>query len=191
MSTHMHTEHADGAHDQQAIAHIAAAIDPYPEGRDAAALGAALAQATDADLMLFAVEPDLPLLVPGMNWKSIRKETEALLARTRESFAPHARVAIETDLSIRRGLERAMRSENRDLLVVGSSHHGPQGKVSIGRLTRQLLDDFQCALAVAPRGLSERPPDDLTGSESATTESPSPRLRSHLRWRWRRAAAQS
>jgi nucleotide-binding universal stress UspA family protein len=51
-----------------------------------------------------------------------------------------------------------MRSENRDLLVVGSSYHGPQGKVSIGRLTRQLLDDFQCALAVAPRGLSERPP---------------------------------
>jgi hypothetical protein len=67
MNTHTHTEHADGAHDQQAIAHIAAAIDPYPEGRDAAALAAALAQATDADLMLFAVEPDLPLLVPGMN----------------------------------------------------------------------------------------------------------------------------
>jgi nucleotide-binding universal stress UspA family protein len=145
-------------HDQQAIAHIAAAIDPYPEGRDAAALAAALAQATEADLMLFAVEPDLPLLVPGMNWKSIRKETDALLARARESFAPHARVAIETDLSIPRGLERAVRSENRDLLVVGSSQHGPQGKVSIGRLTRQLLDDFQCALAVAPRGLSERPP---------------------------------
>ena len=51
---------------------------------------------------------------------------------------------------------------HRDLLVVGSSRRGPTGVVSIGSRTRQLIDDLDCALAVAPRSLSERHPLRLT-----------------------------
>jgi hypothetical protein len=41
---------------------IAAGVDGYPEGRDAAVLGSLAARATGAELLLVAVHPD-PLMV--------------------------------------------------------------------------------------------------------------------------------
>lgn len=105
--------------------------------------------------MLLAVEPDLPLIIPGLQRKRVRQETEAMLRETIEAFAPGARRKVDTDLSIPRGLERLVRAEHRDLLVVGSSRQSHRGTVTVGRLTRQLLSDLQCALAVAPRGCSD------------------------------------
>lgn len=139
------------------ITHVAAAVDPYPEARDAARLAATLAQAAGADLMLVSVEPDLRLLVPGFDWKQMRKETQALLRITRDAVAPQARLKIETDLSVPRGLDRFVRNEQRDLVVVGSSRRGPAKTVCIGKRTRQLLGQLRCSLAIAPRGLSEQP----------------------------------
>ncbi len=160
MTVHRPDEHAHAteAHAGATIAHIAAAVDSYPEGRDATVLGAAIARATGAEMMLLAVEPDLPLIIPGLQRKRVREETEAMLRATAASLAPDARRTVESDLSIPRGLERMVRAQRRDLLVVGSSRHGPAAQVSIGRLTRQLLSDLHCGLAIAPRGLSEERP---------------------------------
>ena len=140
------------------LARVAAAVDSYPEGRDATVLAAAVAQATGAELMLLAVEPDLPLIIPGLQRDQVRHETEAMLKHTRVSLAPGARLKITSDLSVPRGLERLARAQHRDLLVVGSSRRGPVGAVSIGGRTRQLIDDLQSALAIAPRGLSRHHP---------------------------------
>jgi nucleotide-binding universal stress UspA family protein len=68
---------------------------------------------------------------------------------------------VETDWSVPRALERVVNHEHRDLLVVGSSRHAPEGQVLIGKRTRQLLCHSLRALAVAPRGLSERPQQRL------------------------------
>ncbi len=141
-----------------ALARLAAAVDSHPEGRDATVLAAAIAQATGAELMLLAVEPDLPLIIPGLQRDQVRRETEAMLRHTRTALAPDARLKITTDISIARGLERLARAQHRDLLVVGSSRRGPEGLVSIGGRTRQLLDDLDSALAIAPRGLNARHP---------------------------------
>lgn len=141
---------------RQSIAHVAAAIDTHDEGQDAAALGAAIADAAGADLMLVSIEPDLPLILPGVNWKRARHETEGLLDRTRSAFAQGAETAIDTDLSIPRGIERVIRNNRRDLVVVGSSRHGQAGTVSIARCTRLLLHELEAAVAIAPRGLSAR-----------------------------------
>jgi nucleotide-binding universal stress UspA family protein len=138
------------------IDRIAAAVDPYPEGDDAAVLGTAIARATGADLLLVAIEPDLPLVIPGVSWRRMRRETETMLGRTRESFAPDARRAIDTDLSIARGIRRVVAAEHRQLVACGSSRHGELGVVSLGRTTRQLLDHAPWSLAIAPRGLSAR-----------------------------------
>jgi nucleotide-binding universal stress UspA family protein len=141
---------------------IAAAVDPYPEGQDAAALAAALtaalSPATGAELMLLSVEPDLPLIIPGLDRRRIREETTAMLASTRAVWAPEARTGIESDLSVPRGLERMVRAQHRDLLVLGSSRHAPEGDVAIARRTRQLMHELECSLAIAPRGLSRRAP---------------------------------
>ena len=138
------------------VARIAAGVDPHPESQDAAALAGALAQATGAELMLVAIEPDLPLIIPGFDYKRVRRETEALLERTRGSLALNARTVIDTDLSIPRGIERVIEHERRDLVVVGSSRHGSPGEVSIARTTRHLVGHLEAALAIAPRELSQQ-----------------------------------
>lgn len=132
---------------------IAAGVVFYPEGRDAAALGAELAWALDADLIVVAVHPDPLVVLPGaMNWSGLRKESEATLRHTRDDLAPGARLAVETGFSVPRAFERMVLREHRNLLALGSSRHAAQGRVRIGKRTRQLLEHVNCPIAIAPRG---------------------------------------
>ena len=141
-----------------AVTRIAVGVDDYPEGRDAVALGTAIARVTGAELMLVAVQPDpLVVLPPGMDSKSLHEQAEKTLREVRDSLAPDARIVVERDLSIARALHRVVRREHRDLLVLGSSRHARDGRVRAGKRTRQLLCNFECALAVAPRGRHARP----------------------------------
>jgi nucleotide-binding universal stress UspA family protein len=136
------------------VGHIAVGVDGYPEGRDAVTLGAVLARATGADLMLATVNLDPLVPLPrGMDWSSLQEQSELMLRETRGALAPDARYVVETDLSVPRALERVVRREHRDLLVVGSSRDAPDGHVRIGKRTRQLLGHAACALAIAPRGM--------------------------------------
>jgi nucleotide-binding universal stress UspA family protein len=143
--------------DGASLSRIAVGIDGFPEGNDAAALGHALAEVTGADLMLVAVNQE-PLLFPpvGIPWKELRKEARAMLTRARAEHAPQARTVMETDFSVPRALHRVIRRVHGDLLVMGSSRHGRQGRVRIGQHTRQLLCQFECPLAIAPRGFAKR-----------------------------------
>jgi nucleotide-binding universal stress UspA family protein len=140
------------------ITRIAVGVEGFPEGEDAVVLGTALARATAADLMLVAVLSD-PLLLPplGVDWSSLRKEAHAALGKARAAHVPDARTLVETDFSIPRALQRVIRRNHRDLLVLGSSRHGADGRVRIGKRTRQLLCRLECPLAVAPRGLRRDP----------------------------------
>jgi nucleotide-binding universal stress UspA family protein len=144
------------------IERIAVGIDGFDEGRDAAVLGAMIARATGAELLLVAVHPDPLIVLPReLGWTGLRRHAEASLRETRDALAPGARIDVETDWSVPRALERVVNREQRDLLVVGSSRRGPEGCVRIGKRTRQLLCHCTCALAVAPRGLSARPAREL------------------------------
>jgi nucleotide-binding universal stress UspA family protein len=143
---------------RSAISRIAVGVDGYPEGQDAAALGAAIARTTGADVMLIDVH--LPALFPapgGLDWKSLRKDAETILRGVRDRFAPDARIRTESDFSVPRALLRVVQRQHRDLLVVGSSRQAPEGHVRISKRTRQLLCQFECALAIAPRGMHSNP----------------------------------
>lgn len=133
---------------------IAAAVDSHPGGDDAAVLAAALSRAVDGDLILASIEPELALAIPGADAQRLRRETTAMLERTRDALAPAARPAVDSDLSAARGLRRVLSEQDRQLVVCGSSHRGDPGRVSIGHTARQLVEDQRCALAIAPRGLS-------------------------------------
>jgi nucleotide-binding universal stress UspA family protein len=139
------------------IAHIAVGVSAFAEGQDAAALGAALAHATGADLMLIAVLSN-PLILPpiGISWKSLRQQAESALAQIRDHVMPDARVTVRTDISVARALRSVVARQHRDLLVVGSSHKAPEGSVRIGKRARQLIGYAGCALAIAPRGMHNR-----------------------------------
>jgi nucleotide-binding universal stress UspA family protein len=140
------------------LSRIAVGVDGYPEGRDAVALGQAIAQALGADLLLVSVYMDPIIVVPAeMSRKALEEQTRKMLWRARDKLAPGARVDVETGLSIPRALERVVRREHRDLLVLGSSRHVDEGRVRIGKRTRQLLTECECAIAIAPRGMHSEP----------------------------------
>ncbi len=137
------------------IDRIAAGIVDFPEGRDAAVLAVTIGRAVGAELLLVAVHP-APLIAVSrqISWTGLQKEAERLLARTRDEVAHEALTEVVTSGSVPRALEHLVEREHRDLLVLGSSHKGPAGRVQISTLTRQLLGSLTCALAVAPRGFA-------------------------------------
>ncbi len=135
------------------LSRIAAGVDGFPEGADAAALGAALARCNAGEMMLVSVIADPTLLPPvGMKWRELRDQAQASVAELRAELCPDARSVIETDFSVARGLQRMVTLEHRDLLVLGSRRDAEEGTVAIGRTTRQLLGHVGCPLAIAPRG---------------------------------------
>jgi nucleotide-binding universal stress UspA family protein len=137
---------------------IAAGVDGYPEGRDAAALGALLTRATNGELLLVAIHPEPLVVLPQeVGWTAMHKQAEEALRQIRDELAPGARITVQTAWSVPHALGRVVAREHRDLLVVGSSRRGPHGRVRIGKRTRQLLGSLRCPLAIAPRGLGEAP----------------------------------
>jgi nucleotide-binding universal stress UspA family protein len=147
------SQHASGS-SPPLTARIAVGIDGFPEGRDAAALGQLLAEATGAKLMLVAVHSAALLPAPpSLSYRTLREQSEQELREIRDSLAPGARTFTATDHSVPRALYHIVERHHRDLLVIGSSRRGPEGHVRIGKRTRQLLCHCECALAVAPRGM--------------------------------------
>ena len=145
------------------IERIAVGVDGRAEGRDAACLAVMVAGVTGAELMLVAVDTAPPVAIPPkLDQAAMRERAGTVLRELRDLMAPEARTLVETDWSVPRALERVVRREQQDLLVVGSSRHAPDGRTRIGRRTRQLLGDAQCTLAVAPRGLCARGDQQLT-----------------------------
>jgi nucleotide-binding universal stress UspA family protein len=160
-STHRDVPAASTQADRQALAsaagpiqRLAVGVNGFAEGLDAAALGAVISRATGAAMMLVAVHPDPMVVVPtGLDWTSLHQQARKTLAETRDAFAPQALLELKTGHSVARALHRTVMGKHQDLLVMGSSRQAPEGRVRIGKRTRQLLCNFECALAVAPRGL--------------------------------------
>lgn len=101
-------------------------------------------------------------VLPRPDWTEARARLGKALSELRDSIAPGAGTVVESDSSVPRALGRVASRERRDLLIVGSSYRARHGRVRIGRRTRQLLGEAQCALAVAPRGLCDGGPRQLS-----------------------------
>lgn len=147
---------------RETLSRIAVGVDGYPAGRDAVVLGEVIGSTTGAEVMLVAVHTDPLVVLPsGMDWKSLEAQAEQTVREARDALAPGARVCVETDLFVIRALERVVRREHRDLLVVGSSRHATEGRVRMGNRTRQLLDHGCCPVAIASRGMHREPRREL------------------------------
>jgi hypothetical protein len=96
-----------------------------------------------------------------------------MLAATRDSLAPDARIVVDSNALVWRGLCRVSEREHRDLLVVGSSRRAGDGQVRLGERAQDLLYHLECPLAVAPRGTSKRMMSrGSSGSASDSTTGP-------------------
>lgn len=137
--------------------HIVIGCDGRPEGRDAVALGAAIARGTEATLSLVGVFPTTLLPVAGStDRKTLRAQATHGLRRERDLLAPGALIHAVADTSVPRALRHYAQHWQADLVIVGSSSSAATGHVMIGRRSRQLLYDAPFALGLAARGLHER-----------------------------------
>lgn len=127
------------------------------EGRDAVALGAAIASATDTGLSLVCVYPVSLFPVPGSSDRAtFRAQAEATLRREHDSQAPQAVIDAVPDPFVARALRHYAARWHAGLVVVGSDASAPTGQAAIGRRSRQLLYHAPFTLALARRGLHEQ-----------------------------------
>jgi len=140
---------------------------PTEQGADARALGVDLARVCSADLLLVSVvagvwierlgrEIGPPLVHSGGRDRaaSALKEAAGTLTGLRGIGQVDRRLEVSSSPS--RGLHDTAVAERADLIVVGSSHHGPVGRVLLGSVGERLLSGAPCAVAIAPRGHAAR-----------------------------------
>jgi nucleotide-binding universal stress UspA family protein len=137
---------------------IAVGVDGSAEGRDAIALGVALAAATGAGISLIGVHPSSWFPVPGdTDRATLRAQALDTLHRERDLLAPRAHVEAVADTSVARALLHCAQRWHADILVLGSTASAPEGRTAISTHDRQLLHDLPFALALAPRGVHAGP----------------------------------
>ncbi len=135
-----------------------------PQGLDALALGEILAETLNARPMAATV-PLIATVLPWSRQLMSESDLEAVLdLETKEPFAavrdrlagldPETRAI--ADHSASAALYELASEEQATLIVVGSTHRGPIGRVLSGSVGQALLHGAPCAVAVAPRGYAAR-----------------------------------
>ncbi|HKE78985.1 MAG TPA: universal stress protein [Solirubrobacteraceae bacterium] len=138
---------------------IVIGVDGREGGRDALALADRLRRVFGGELVavyayshdFFAtrgINPDFESVMHGHANDLVENELD------RAGVKAHA-VAL-ADGSPARALHKAAKWHDSDLIVVGSDHHGPIGRVVAGDVTLGTLHGAECPVVVAPRRYSER-----------------------------------
>jgi nucleotide-binding universal stress UspA family protein len=153
---------------------ILVGYDPRSQDRAPVRFGAAAARFTGAPLIVASV------CAPA------EADTET------EDMAPHAgqeledlKAELEADFDVRelrgtspsRALHEAVEAEGAALLVVGSTHRGPAGRVLPGSTAERLMHGTPCSIAVVPRDWEERGKLNPIGVAFARTEEGAEALR--------------
>lgn len=127
-------------------------VDGRSGGRDAIALARQLVSETGR-LVLAYVHREASAASFGAGLVvDDRRRARELLSAQRQSTGVEAETIVRLDGPPGRGLHELAEDEHADLLVVGSSHRGPLGRVLVGNDTRAALNGAPCAVAIAPRG---------------------------------------
>lgn len=131
-------------------------FDGRPGSRDALAFAEALCEATDAELAVASVRPYWPgLLGPDGYARAIREDEHWIRREAGDALGGLTfSVRVLPGGHESGGLKELAAAENVDLIVVGSSHRGPVGRLLPGSVGERVLSDAPCAVAVAPRGLA-------------------------------------
>lgn len=129
------------------FARILAGYLPTVQGADACRLGADLADLCGAQLSLVSV-----VMHDGERERAASSLTEAAAGIARVAANGCVERRVMTASSAARGLHHAAVSGRAQLIVVGSSHRSPLGRVLLGSVAQRLLHGAPCAVAVAPRG---------------------------------------
>lgn len=132
--------------------------DGSDQGRDALALGREAAEALGATPVVATVLTWPSNLMGAVDLEvAAERDTAELFALARdylEGLSPET--AWRVGRSPAEALYEVAESEKASVVVVGSSHRGPIGRVVPGSVGAALLHGAPCAVLVAPRGFAER-----------------------------------
>src|SRR5215213_1759740 len=132
---------------------VVAGMDGRAEGLDAVALADRFAALAGARLVVVAAYPYAPLSSRVLDAPTdAATAREALESARRALGARDAQLMTVAGSSPGRTLHEVAEELGAGLIVVGSSHHGPAGRLVLGGVTAETLRRAPCAVAVAPRG---------------------------------------
>ena len=129
-------------------------VDGRQGGRDAIALARILASA-DAQIVLANIYGGMLSGGGRRGTGDSHLDAEDLLERERKAAGVQARTVVHPDGKPGRALQDLAAEESADLLVIGSTHRGPVGRVLIGDETLAALNGAPCAVAIAPSGYAD------------------------------------
>jgi nucleotide-binding universal stress UspA family protein len=139
---------------------VVVGVDGQAGGRDAIRLAAQLSSRRILTLAhIYCESQPLPSDTEPLHVQAEKART--VLARERDACFPGANVVTGFAASVGRGLHEAAARQRADLLVIGSSHRGPVGRVLLKDDTRAALNGAPCAIAVAPRGYADQEGHEL------------------------------
>ena len=135
---------------------VVVGVDPMRHDPEAPVLAALLARATGAPVLAVAVYDTVQRLGRVDEYEP-RGAAMARLSAIEPAFygLPFETVAISGP-SAARVLQDCAAERGAGLLVVGATHHGVMGKVTLGSTADRLLQGATCPVAVAPSGFAER-----------------------------------
>jgi nucleotide-binding universal stress UspA family protein len=138
---------------------ILIAYDATPEAADGLALGRLLASLVDGELHVARVLPDTP------STEATDRETQAMFRATlHETQQAAAKRLHERQIElwpvfgtpVGPGIQALATDRGADLIVLGSPHHGPIGRVLLGSTAETVVAGAPCAVAIAPRRFRRR-----------------------------------
>jgi len=142
---------------------IIAAIDPEREDDAPLVAGAALARVTGAPLMVLGAYLHYPI-TNAVSAGTVDEDLRGITLRALEARTS----AIDADLLVKggpspaRALHDAAVEFDALLVVVGSTHRGPLGRVAPGTTAERLMHGAPCPVVIVPAGLgSDWSPDRI------------------------------
>jgi nucleotide-binding universal stress UspA family protein len=154
---------------ERSVKKIGVGFDGSPESRDAVAYAAGLAAQAGGHLDLIAVaNPAMPGELPAYahgyaglipSPKVTREQVDYLWKAASKAVKQLVPDAVAATVHVVEGapaVELSARSDELDLLVLGSRGYGPLGRVLMGSVTAAVLRDCACPLVVIPRPHSEQ-----------------------------------
>jgi nucleotide-binding universal stress UspA family protein len=141
------------------MSEILVGIDGSTGAQDALAFAERLAEAGGASLRLLSAFPysDMPARPNAAFREALREETQALLDRAVASIdASDVATDAVADTSPPRALHSLAERVGAALVVVGSTHRGPIGRVLVGSTAERLLHGSPCPVAVVPHRYATR-----------------------------------
>jgi len=137
---------------------VVVAVDAGDRTMDSVRLGENFARLLNAPVVLFSAFPYVPLQDPsGSHEREAREEgrqTLLELGATMEGVEV-ADAQVPASNSPARELQRISEEDDVGLIVVGSTHRGPVGRVVPGAVGERLLSGSACPVAIAPVGYAE------------------------------------